>query len=134
MRNVFAVTTLMVIALAMVPLSGCGHDLQRGPIEIGELMVRNQTAGPLYHIKLRVEQTGVVISCNLILAGQSFSTEFPRHRYQGNPVRVTWEQNGRVFETGDLYAEIPDTLDLSLPVNAVVEIHDNGTPRVLLEQ
>jgi hypothetical protein len=132
MRNTLKLTILIV--LTALSVFGCGEVLQTRSIEIGGLMIRNQTAGPLYDIKLRVEQTSTVVSCNFIPAGGDFSTEFPLRRYQGNSVRVSWQQNGRNFATGDLYAEIPDVLDLNSPAAAVVEIHPAGVAVVRLEQ
>ena len=134
MRNTFTTTTLMTMILTALLVSGCGEVLQSRSIEIAGLVIRNQTSGPLYDIKLRVEKTGTVVTCNFIPAGGSFSTGFPLRRYQGNSVRVSWQQNGRNFATGDLYAEIPDTLDLSLSAAAVVEIHQIGVAVVRLEQ
>jgi hypothetical protein len=122
----------MILAIPLI--SGCGEGLQSRSIEIGGLLIRNQTAGTLYDIKLKVEKTGTVVTCNFIPAGGDFSTEFPLRRYQGNSVRANWQQNGRNFTTGDLYAEIPDVLDLSSPAVAVVEIYPAGVAVVRLEQ
>ncbi|MHC4783457.1 MAG: hypothetical protein ACYSPJ_06940, partial [Planctomycetota bacterium] len=88
MRNTVALTISIVLTGLLI--AGCGQVLQTRSIEIGGLMIRNQTAGPLYDIKLRVEQTSTVVSCNFIPAGGDFSTEFPLRRYQGNSVRVSW--------------------------------------------
>jgi len=134
MRNTFTATTLSAIILTALLASGCGEVLQSRSIEIGGLVIRNRTAGPLYDIKLKVEKTGTVVTCNFIPAGGDFSTEFPLRRYQGNSVWASWQQNGRAFATGDLYAEIPDVLDLNSPAAAVVAIQNNGTAIVRLEQ
>jgi hypothetical protein len=133
-RNTLTIATLTAITLAVSLISGCGEGLKSRSIEIGGLLIRNQTAGPLYDIKLKVERTGTVVTCNFIPAGGDFSTEFPLRRYQGNSVRVRWQQNGQNFATGDLYAEIPDVLDLNSPAAAVVEIHPAGVAVVRLEQ
>ncbi|MHC4554544.1 MAG: hypothetical protein ACYSUS_04485 [Planctomycetota bacterium] len=122
MRNTVALTISIVLTGLLI--AGCGQVLQTRSIEIGGLMIRNQTAGPLYDIKLRVEQTSTVVSCNFIPAGGDFSTEFPLRRYQGNSVRVSWE----------LYAELPEVLDDSSSAAAVVVIQENGVAVVRLEQ
>ena len=132
MRNTLKLTILIV--LTALSVFGCGEVLRTRSIEIGGLMIRNQTAGPLYDIKLRVEQTSTVVSCNFIPAGGDFSTEFPLRRYQGNSVRVSWQQNGRNFITDELYAELPEVLDYSLSAAAVVAIQENGVAVVRLEQ
>jgi hypothetical protein len=134
MRNTFTIAILTAIVLVILPIGGCGEVLQSRSIEIGGLLIRNRTAGPLYDIKLRVERTGTVVSCNFIPAGGNFSTEFPLRRYQGNSVRVSWQQNGRNFATGEMYADTPDVLDISLPAAAVVIIQNNGAAVVRLEQ
>lgn len=122
------------IILTTLLIGGCGGDFQGSSIEIGGLLIRNRTPGPLYDVKLKVERTGTTVTCNFIPAGGSFSTEFPLRRYQGNSVRVSWRQNGRPFETGDLYAEIPDVLDRGLPAAAVVDIRQTGVAVIRLEQ
>ena len=134
MPHTLSTTILMAIFFATLTISGCDEVLQTRSIEIGGLYIRNRTAGPLYDIKLKVERTGTVVSCNFIPAGGSFSTEFPLRRYQGNSVRTSWWQNGRNIATGELYADIPDTLDLNLSAAAVVEIHPPGVAVVRLEQ
>jgi hypothetical protein len=134
MPHTLTTTKLMAIVFATLTISGCGEVLQTRSIEIGGLIIRNQTAGPLYDIKLRVEQTSTVVSCNFIPARGDFSTEFPLRRYQGNSVRINWQQNGRNFVTDDLYAELPEVLDYSLPAAAVVVIQENGVAVVRLEQ
>ena len=132
MRNTLKLTILIV--LTALSVFGCDEVLQTRSIEIGGLIIRNQTAGSLYDIKLRVEQTSTVVSCNFIPAGGDFSTEFPLRRYQGNSVRVSWQQNGRNFVTDDLYAELPEVLDYSSSAAAVVAIQENGVAVVRLEQ
>ena len=134
MRNTLTKGALTATVLVTLVISGCGEVLQSRSIEIGGLLIRNRTAGPLHDIKLRVERTGTVVSCNFIPAGGSFSTEFPLRRYQHNLIQVNWQQNGRNFATGDLYAEIPEVLDISSPAAAVVEIHPTGIAVVQLEQ
>ncbi len=131
MRNTL---TTVILTATIFTISGCGEVLQNQSVEIGGLFIRNRTAGPLYDIKLRVERTGTVVSCNFIPAGGNFSTEFPLRRYQHNSVQVNWQQNGRNFATGDLYAEIHEALDISSPAAAVVEIHPTGIAVVKLEQ
>jgi hypothetical protein len=132
MRNTLKLTILIV--LTALSFFGCGEVLRTRSIEIGGLMIRNQAAGPLYDIRLRVEKTSTVVSCNFIPAGGDFSTEFPLRRYQGNSVRVSWQQNGRNFVTDDLYAELPEVLDYSSSAAAVVVIQENGVAVVRLEQ
>ena len=126
--------TTAILTATILAISGCGEVLQSQSIEIGGLLIRNRTAGPLYDIKLKVERTGTVVSCNFIPAGGNFSTEFPLRRYQHNSVRVAWQQKGRNFATGDLYADIPDAMDINSPAAAVVIIQDNGAAVVRLEQ
>jgi len=125
-----------MLTATILATSGCGEGLrgQSRSIEIGGLLIRNRTAGPLYDIKLKVERTGTVVSCNFIVAGGNFSTEFPLRRYQGNSVWVSWQQNGQNFATGEMYAEIPNDLDIGLPAAAVVVIQDSGVAMVQLEQ
>jgi hypothetical protein len=127
MPHTLTTTKLMAIVFATLTISGCGEVLRTRSIEIGGLMIRNQTAG-------RVEQTSTVVSCNFIPAGGDFSTEFPLRRYQGNSVRVSWQQNGQNFVTGELYAELPEVLDDSSSAAAVVVIQENGVAVVRLEQ
>ena len=132
MRKLFFILTIITLAVT----GGCGREVQSHyrSIEIGGLLIRNRTAGPLYDIKLKVERTGTVVSCNFIPAGRNFTTAFPLRRYQHNSVWVSWQQNGQNFTTGRVYAEVPAALDIDSPATAVVEIHNNGSAIVQLEQ
>lgn len=133
MRHPFKAAVSVAIVLAILLISGCAGTFQSSSIEIGGLLIRNRTPEPLYNVTLKVEKTRTLVSCNFIPSGGTFSTEFPLRRYQGNSVRVSWRQNGRPFETDNLYAEIPDVPDPGLPAIAVVEIHGPGMAVVRLE-
>lgn len=130
MRTIILPTVLAVVWVT----SGCGEVMHSRSVEIGGLIIRNCTSSPLYSIKLKVEKTGTVVTCNFIPAGTDFSTEFPLRRYQGNSVWVSWQQNGRNFMTDELYAEIPEVLDYSSSAAAVVEIQERGIVIIRLEQ
>jgi hypothetical protein len=125
---------IMLLMSTVLIIGGCSEKLKARSIEIGGLLIRNRTAGPLYDIKLKVERTGTVVSCNFIPAGGDFSTEFPLRRYQGNSIRANWQQNDRNFSTGEMYAEIPNAIDLGSSAVAVVVIQNNGAAIVRLEQ
>jgi hypothetical protein len=125
---------IMLLMSTVLIIGGCSEKLKARSIEIGGLLIRNRTAGPLYDIKLKVERTGTVVSCNFIPAGGDFSAGFPLRRYQGNSIRANWQQNGRNFSTGEMYAEIPNAIDLGSSAVAVVVIQNNGAAIVRLEQ
>ena len=127
MRNPAHEIISVVVVLTGLLFNGCGGlPVRTAPIEITGLVIYNNTSDPLYDIKLKVEKTGTVVTCNLIPSGRNFSTEFPLKRYQGNSVNVSWQQNGINRSTGDIYADVPDDLSPNVPVAVAVIIQQNG--------
>jgi hypothetical protein len=124
---------LMIITICLL-LGGCGQVLQREPVEIGGLVIRNDTLGPVYDVKLKVEKTRAVVTCNMILPEGNFATQFPLKRYQGNAVDVFWVQNGQPFMARNLHADVPEELDINRPAAAAVIIQGMGRVIVRLEQ
>ena len=135
MRNTaFKIIPIIIVIAGLLP-GGCGEvSMKIASINIAGLVIYNKTSGPLYDIKLKVEKTGTVVTCNFIPPGRSFSTEFPLRRYQGNSVNAAYYQNGRVWKTGEMHADIPERLVPNQPVFAVVAIQANGDVVVRLEQ
>ena len=127
MRNPAHEIISVVVVLTGLLFNGCGGlPVGAAPIDIAGLVIYNNTPDPLYDIKLKVEKTGTVVTCNLIPSGRNFSTEFPLKRYQGNSVNVSWQQNGINRSTGDIYADVPDDLSPNVPVAVAVIIQQNG--------
>lgn len=135
MRNSACVTTSIVIILAGLLFNGCGGlPVGAAPIDIAGLVIYNNTPDPLYDIKLKVEKTGTVVTCNFIPSGRNFSTEFPLKRYQGNSVNVSWQQDGLNRSTDDIYADIPEDLGPKRPVFVAVIIQQSGDVVVRLTE
>ena len=55
--------------------------------------------------RLLVPATGNFISCGGIAPGAVCATGFPETTFTGNPVEISWSQNGQIWSTGELEVE-----------------------------
>ncbi len=123
---------LFFIVWGILLLPGCAVFQSQQSISVRGLTIRNDSNRDIRNIRLYVERTRSTVTCTFIPAGGEFSTEFPLRTYQGNYVITAWQQNGRQYETPPLYAHIPEDLDRTRPVDAVVTINQQGTVTVEL--
>ena len=123
---------LFFVIWGVLLLPGCAAFQSQQSISVRGLIIRNASNRDIRNIKLYVERTRSTVTCTYIPAGGEFSTEFPLRTYQANYVITAWQQNGRQYETPPLYAHIPEVLDRTRPVDAVVTINQQGTVTVEL--
>jgi hypothetical protein len=85
-------------------------------------------------VKVQVKKTGATVSCSYIPAGKECSTTFPAKTYQGNPITVSREQNGRVWSPREFLVRLPENLIADRATIAVVSIGENGSVWARLDQ
>ena len=122
----------MVAVLTVI--SGCSVLPQIRPIEVGGLFIRNNTSTPVNNVEVRVKKTGAKVSCSYIPAGKECSTTFPAKTYQGNPITVSWEQEGRVWSPREFLVQLPENLIADKSTMAVVNIGEHGSISARLDQ
>ena len=97
------------------------------PVQIGGMVIKNQTLMYVSAVRLLVPVTGNFVSCGNIAPESMCSTTFPEATYTGNPVEITWSQGGQIHSTGQFVMQLPDDLDEDKPVKVLVVISGAGS-------
>jgi len=109
------------VVICTVFLAACvATALVKETLTINTLMIENHSSSDLNNVKIKVEQTGAYASCGLVLRGRSCSTTFKSKTYQGNPVFISWEHNGKPQKVGPLYGEVPENIKVGSDAAVVI--------------
>ena len=76
--------------LALLLLSACATTPGMPGVEVSGLILQNNTSGVIEQVRLKVEDTGGVVSCGRILQGSECSTTFPARVYLGQTLSISW--------------------------------------------
>jgi len=134
MKRALLWTVHACVLVAALGTCGCEALPVGKPIEIAGLVFRNSTRTALQNVQLSVERTGGSVLCSPIPGGRDCSTVFPGKLYQGNPVRISWEQNGISYSSEEIYVQLPENLASKKPAMALVIIGDRGSVSAQLVQ
>jgi len=114
-------------------LSACSSVLK--PVYYyNEIVVRNSTFYPVKDVKIHASRTGQVFKCSNIAPRASCSNSFPKRKYQGNPIKITWVYHDHKNQTKEFVLAIPESMDKAIPLRGVLEIKSDGTIATYLEQ
>ena len=133
---------LLLCSMAFIFMTSCnsvnrtGKSLvNSGPaFEIDSIEIRNELETIVTDVQILVPQTGDFVGCGTILANTSCSTTFPGRTYQGNPVKVSWKEQGQNHATNDFVIKPPAALDTSKPTRILVLIFAPGQAGAKLVQ
>jgi hypothetical protein len=124
-KDMWRQTTLLFTAIFLI--SGCAHIQKKEPLTVTGVKFYNASYYPIENVRLRVRKTRGFASCNKILPQAMCLTTFPVRKYQGNPVIISWEQNGKPWSTGEILVEPTEDASLDKPLFGVVEIGNQGS-------
>ena len=129
----------VVIVLSLFTLTQCASvDSQKKPEArtdlglIDGLVIVNHGEGDLTNMKMTVSRTGQMVGVSRVLGSREFSTYFPSKRYQGNPVSLTWTQDGRQHTSPHIIFSLPRSVYQDQPVTAYLVIESNYQVRALI--
>ncbi len=103
-------------------------------LQIDGLFLENRTSIPVSAARIMVPATGSFVSCGYISPQSICSTTFPEAAYTGNPVEITWSQNGQIYSTGQFVIRLPDGLEENIPAVVNVVIAGPGSAATMLVQ
>ena len=119
--------TRFLLCIACAALAACGVK----PQTVNELIIQNRTSEVVYEVKLKIPETGKIVSCSSILSGSECSLGFPERALQGNLANLSWLEDGvgynRTLSAGNI-AAVSDR-----PLHAVVVILPGGHLQAGLE-
>ena len=99
-----------------------------------QVRFENASYYPITNIRLRVEKSKEVVSCSELGVAKDCLTGFPALKYEGESIIVSWEQNGQPWTTGEVFVEMPKTLDKDGPLTCAVIIGNQGSYNAHLDQ
>ncbi len=118
---------LLIYAVSLLlGLVACSNLPKTKTIIVTGLVFHNTTTTPIHNAKLSVSQTHEMVACGIILPGKECSTTFPHSEYQGDPIRVTWEQAGRNWSVNALTVKLPANGVAKQPTIAVITFAEHG--------
>jgi len=112
----------------LVSLVGCSIAPAIPELKFNSLVIQNNSGMALEDVKIKVEKTGALAYCSLILPGSSCSTGFPDKRYQGNPIYISWTHNGQSRVAGPVIVELPEKTYGEVSASALLEF---GSPELI---
>ena len=87
----------------------------------------NASYYPIENVRLSVQKTSGFASCSKILPQAACFTTFPVRKYQGNPVIISWEQNGKPWSTGEIAVEPSEDAAPDEPLYGIIEFGNQGS-------
>jgi len=127
---------LVITGLGALCLSACAATVveTEPPVQIGGMVMENQTQMYVTAVRLLVPVTGNFVSCGNIPPGSMCSTTFPETTYTGNPVEITWSQAGQIHSTGQFAIQLPGDLDVKRPAMVLIVLSGPGLAGALIVQ
>ncbi len=101
------------------------------PQTVNQLIIQNRSAQVVYEVKLKIPETGRVVSCSSILKDRECSLGFPERALQGHLAELSWQQNGIYYRRPLQAKNIKAVSDKAL--QAVVIILSEGELQAGLE-
>ena len=124
------------LSLCFMLLTACasGSRDNTPAVQIGGLVIENQTLMFVSAVRLLVPVTGRFVSCGNISPESVCATTFPETDYTGNPVEITWSQAGQIHSTGQFVIQLPADLDKNRAAMVTVVIAGPGSAGAVIVQ
>jgi hypothetical protein len=117
----------------MFALSACASVVNTD-YYYNEIVLRNNTNAAVHDVIIKAEKTHVTFSCSYIPPRAMCSNKFPKRKYLGSPVQITWIFNKRKRTTDHFILKIPNGLSVNIPLRGVLEVNEGGMIDPYLEQ
>jgi len=115
------VRAVLIPIFMLATLAGCSTSPVTSQLKFNSLIIHNNSDVALKDVKIKVEKTGALAYCSLILPESSCSTGFPDKRYQGNPIYISWTHNGQSNVAGPVMVELPQKTYSEKGASALLE-------------
>lgn len=132
LRGLCRASSIMLVLL----LSACaGSEKPPKPafnLQINGLIFENRSQSAVTAVRLIVPRTQNFVSCGNVPPGGVCSSRFPEVAYSGNPVEVSWSQQGQIWSTGVIEARVTEEVIEHGEAEVRVVIISPGSAAVLL--
>ena len=125
---------LFISACVILFLAGCAAPFKHRDLTINKLVMQNHTSATIRNVRVHAANTEAFAECSHIYANGEYSTAFQIKRYQGNPITVSWERDGKSNRTDEFYASTPDNIEKGKPATVRVIFNNDGSVFAALVQ
>lgn len=87
-----------------------------------EIIIHNKTKLAVSNATIRVEKTHAVFQCSYIPSGSQCSNKFPKRKFLGNPIQVSWTFNNRTKISDSFVLQIPAGFDPAIPMQGILNV------------
>lgn len=99
-----------------------------------EIVLRNNTNEAVHDVTIKAEKTHATFSCSYIPPHAMCSNEFPKRKYLGSPIQITWTFHKAKRTTDHFILRIPNGLSVNIPLRGVLEVNEGGVINPYFEQ
>jgi len=124
---------LLILLVNIFILSACAA-INKSGYYYNEIVIHNKSSQKLTDVRIKVKKTQAVFSCNVILSGRTCSNKFPKRKYLGNSIQVSWTYLGRNNKSEQFILNLPKGLNEHVPLRGVLDVTQNGKVVAYLEQ
>ena len=123
---------IFAVFLNVFILSACAA-INKPNYYYNEIVLRNKSSGEVTDVRIVVPKTQAIFSCSRILSGTSCSNKFPKRKYLGNSIQVSWTYLNKKNISEQFILNLPKGLDEHIPLRGVLEVTRNGAVNAYLE-
>lgn len=116
---------LFLLFVNLFMLTACSTIIKQD-YYYNEIVLRNNLPRAVTDVKIKVEKTQAVFSCGYILSGTACSTKFPKRKYLGNEIHVTWTYNNYKQTPEKFVLKVPKGMDTINPLRGILEVTRTG--------
>jgi hypothetical protein len=98
-----------------------------------EVVIINKSPVSISDVAIRVEKTNAVFICGFIPAGADCANKFPKKKYLGNEVTLSWNYKG-AKQTRKFTLRLAENLDKNKPLAGVLEIAEKNDVKAYFQQ
>lgn len=120
-KGMHSVKAVLAVFLLLTTVVGCSTLRVEPSLKFNALVIQNNSDMVLEDVRIKVEKTGALASCSVILPGSSCSTSFSDKPYRNNPVYISWSHNGQSRVVGPVMVEPPKEIHRELSASALLE-------------
>jgi hypothetical protein len=136
-KPVFAIKynqLFLTVIFITILLGGCTSLTALIHLKVQGVVIENRSTTTVSEVRVSVKETGGFAYCSHVYSQAECSTRFQTKRYQGNPLTVSWIQDGSRRTYEDLNATLPESINTEIPATLRIIIDRAGNASASLKQ
>lgn len=123
---------LFLLLVNIFALSACAV-INKPDYYYNEVVLRNNSLNSVTSVRIKVDKTQAVFSCSIILPNTACTNKFPKRKYLGNQIQITWTYLNTTKTTEKFNLKLPKEFDESIPLRGILEVTQDGMVIAFLE-